>query len=291
MRLHLTPSLCTLLLLGGAVSSVHAQSKPAKAGEEVALPIFNNASGKIEAVLYLEPTGQPNTGARWRFGRNTLDAAFGLSSGDSLALLCDRKTGIANAIDNLDGGNCMLGALGNGLDDNGSKRTTFSTGLSRPGGKAVLTLGKGRDTLPAWLTPSGRSNGKVEQNDLTFHGQKNVGRNGMVSIAGTTAKARLVSAENVPGLADQWNTKSLSVGGGVGAFSASIVGRVVAVPGTPEKWEGLGLGLTWRTPWSGQLSVGAENVVTRGKNPFSPGNKPADEEDSTIPYVRYEQDL
>ena len=289
MRLHLTPSLCTLLLLGGAVSSVHAQSKPAKAGEEVALPIFNNASGKIEAVLYLEPTGQPNTGARWRFGRNTLDAAFGLSSGDSLALLCDRKTGIANAIDNLDGGNCMLGALGNGLDDNGSKRTTFSTGLSRPGGKAVLTLGKGRDTLPAWLTPSGRSNGKVEQNDLTFHGQKNVGRNGMVSIAGTTAKARLVSAENVPGLADQWNTKSLSVGGGVGAFSASIVGRVVAVPGTPEKWEGLGLGLTWRTPWSGQLSVGAENVVTRGKNPFSAGNADADE--GTVPYVRYEQDL
>lgn len=290
MRLDLSSLLCALLLLTGAAGHAHAQSKPVKAGEEIALPIYNNASGKIEAVLYLEPTGQTSTGARWQFGRNTLDAAFGLQSGDSLALLCDRKTGISSAIGNLDG-NCLLGALGNGLDDNGSKRANISTAFSRPGGKAILTLGKGRDTLPAWLTPSGKANAQFEQNNLTLVGQKNVGRNGVVSIAGTTAKARLVSTDTVPGLADQWNTKSLSVGGGVGAFSANIVGRVIAVPGSPEKWEGLGLGLTWRTPWSGQLSVGAENVVTRGKNPFSPGNKTADEEDSTIPYVRYEQDL
>lgn len=287
MRSHLSPLLCGLLLLTGAAGHAHAQSK---AGDEVALPIWNNASGKVEAVLYLEPTGETSTGARWHFGRNTLDAALGLADGDSLALLCDRKTGISSAIGNLDG-NCMLGALGDGLDDNGSKRANFSTTFSRPGGKAMLTLGKGRDTLPAWLTPSGKTSAKFEQNDLTFLGQKNIGRNGVVSIAGTTAKARLVRTASVPGLADQWNTKSISVGGGVGAFSANIVGRVIAVPGRPEKWEGLGLGLTWRTPWSGQLSVGAENVVTRGKNPFSPGNKPTDDEDGTIPYVRYEQDL
>jgi len=47
--------------------------------------------------------------------------------------------------------------------------------------------------------------------------------------------------------------------------------------------------LTWRTPWSGQLTVGAENVVTRGKNPFAPRNESTDE--GTVPYVRYEQDL
>ena len=64
---------------------------------------------------------------------------------------------------------------------------------------------------------------------------------------------------------------------------------MVDVPGQPGKWEGLGLGLTWRTPWSGQLTVGAENVVTRGKNPFSPTNGDSDE--GTVPYVRYEQGL
>ena len=36
-------------------------------------------------------------------------------------------------------------------------------------------------------------------------------------------------------------------------------------------------------------TVGAENVVTRGKNPFAPSNLNDDE--GTVPYVRYEQDL
>ena len=75
-----------------------------------------------------------------------------------------------------------------------------------------------------------------------------------------------------------------------GAFRANVFGRVVEVPGQPGKWEGFGVGLTWRTPWSGQLSVGAENVVTRGKNPFAPPTAKGEEE-GTVPYVRYQQDL
>ena len=67
-----------------------------------------------------------------------------------------------------------------------------------------------------------------------------------------------------------------------------MFGRVIEVPGQPGKWEGFGVGLTWRTPWSGQLSVGADNVVTRGKNPFAPSKG---EEEGTVPYVRYQQDL
>ncbi|MNN94401.1 hypothetical protein D3C81_2130140 [compost metagenome] len=88
---------------------------------------------------------------------------------------------------------------------------------------------------------------------------------------------------------DRWDSKSLTIGAGYGNFSGNIIGRVVDVPGQPGKWEGLGVGLTWRTPWSGQLTVGAENVVTRGKNPFAPRNESTDE--GTVPYVRYEQDL
>jgi hypothetical protein len=90
-------------------------------------------------------------------------------------------------------------------------------------------------------------------------------------------------------LVNEWDSKSLTVGGGYGPFSANIIGRVVDAPGKPGKWEGLGLGLTWRTPWSGQLTVGAENVITRGKNPFAPRNESNDE--GTVPYVRYQQDL
>jgi len=282
MRLRLR-NLLPSLVLALAATGAHAQSAPADSS--TVLPVWNHATGKVEALLLLEPASEANIGARLRFSESALDATFGLSAGDSLGLLCDRKAGISAAIGNL-ANHCMLAALG---DDGvgGSRRASLGLGLSRPGSKVGFTLGKGEDTLPAWLSPNGRS--RVEQTDLTVFGKKNIGREGFVTIGGTVAKARLVPAADAPVLADRWNARSLSVGGGVGAFSGNIVGRVVDVPGQQSQWQGLGLGLSWRTPWSGQLTVGADNIVTRGKNPFS---MPADAEDKgAVPYVRYEQDL
>ncbi len=278
-----------LLLASGVATDAHAQKasrKPAADPQATALPIWNN-DGKVEAVLLLEPTGQAEAGARWRLGRNSLTTAFGLESGDELGLVCNRKAGVVGNIGNL-ASHCMLATLGDDDDATTSQRVSASAILSRPGGKLGLSAGTGRDTLPAWLS-SGRGTGRVEQNDLTVFGQKNIGREGFVSIGGAVAKATLVPASDLPALADRWNSRSLSVGGGYGPFSANIIGRVIDVPGQPGKFEGLGLGLTWRTPWSGQLTVGAENVITRGKNPFSLTNENADE--GTVPYVRYEQDL
>ena len=103
--------------------------------------------------------------------------------------------------------------------------------------------------------------------------------------------ARLIPLADAPiAVANQWDSKSFSVGGGYGAFSANVIGRVVDAPGNNSAWQGLGLGITWRTPWSGQLTIGAENVITRGKNPFAP-NAASTGSDGTVPYVRYEQDL
>jgi hypothetical protein len=278
-----------LLLASGVAADAHAQNKASRrpgSDAKTALPILNN-SGKVEAVLLLEPTGETAAGARWRMGQNTLDAAFGLDRGDALGLVCNRNAGIVGTIGNL-AAHCMLATLGDDDEATGSDRIGASAVLSRPGGKLGLSAGTGRDTLPAWLS-SGRAASRIEQNDLTVFGQKNIGREGFVSIGGAVAKATLVPASDLPALADRWNSRSLSVGGGYGPFSANIIGRVVDVPGQPGKWEGLGLGLTWRTPWSGQLTVGAENVITRGKNPFSLSSENADE--GTVPYVRYEQDL
>ena len=274
-----------LLLAFGVAAGAHAQSRtPPLKRDSTVLPVWNNISGKVEAVLLLEPTGEASAGARWKLGNNTLGAAFGLEAGDSLGLVCNRQNGAVSSIGNLIS-NCAVAEL---TDDNdgSSQRISAGAALTRPGGKLGISAGTGRDTLPAWL--SSNPGARVEQNDLAVFGQKNIGREGFVRIGGAVARARLVPIADVPAMADRWNSKSLSVGGGFGAFSANIVGRVVDVPGQPEKWEGLGLGLTWRTPWSGQLTVGAENVVTRGKNPFSPGS---DSDEGTVPYVRYEQDL
>lgn len=277
-----------LLLAIGMATGAHAQSpdKPATRNDATVLPVWNNTSGKLEAVLLLEPTGSAANGARWRVGRTTLDAAFGLDAGDTLGLVCDRKTGLASAIGNL-ANHCMLAALDQDAR-NGSRQAKVGASLSRAGGKLALAVGKGRDTLPAWLSPNGGIS-QLDQNTLTVYGEKNIGREATVSIGGTWARARLIPAGDVPALADRWSSQSLTVGAGLGDFSANIVGRVVDTPNDPGRWEGLGVGLTWRTPWSGQLTVGAENVVTRGKNPFAPSNSDSDE--GTIPYVRYEQDL
>ena len=280
MRRSLRQRLCIALIAFVAAAGAHAQSR-SKDGT-VELPVWNQATGKVEAVLLLEPT-QSSIGIRKQFSEGALDTAFGLDAGDSLGLLCDRKTGVAAAISNL-ANHCLLASLDEPTD---SRHINATTAFSTTAGRVGLSIGTGQETLPAWLSPNARA--RVEQHDVAVFGQKNIGREGFVSIGGAVAKARLVPASDLPALADRWNSKSLTVGGGFGPFSANIVGRVVDVPGQPGKWEGLGLGLTWRTPWSGQLTVGAENVITRGKNPFSLTNDNADE--GTVPYVRYEQDL
>ncbi|MGN6112876.1 MAG: hypothetical protein ACTHOC_07690 [Luteimonas sp.] len=276
----------TALLLFCAAGAA-AQSHRATA-QSTWLPVWNNTSGKLEAYLVLEPADEsPQVASRWRFGNNSLEATYGLQAGDSLALLCNGKAGLAGALPSLPH-NCMLAALGNGLDDGGSRRATASAAFVRGSAKVGVAAGSGRDTLPSWLVP-GAPRSQVDVNDLTVFAQKNIRSQGYVSIAGTVAKARLVPAsEASPELADRWSSKSVTFGGGYGAFGASIVGHVLDTPGQ-SAFSGLGLGLTWRTPWSGQLTVGADNVVTRGKNPFSASS--ADTQDGAVPYVKYEQDL
>ena len=285
MRIRLTPIAAAVLALAFASGAVQAQSKARR--DSAVVPVLNKDSGKLEAVLYLEPaTTSTGAGARWRFGRTTLEATYGVQSGDSLALICDRQSGMSSAIGQL-ADNCVMATLDGNAANGASRHSSAGASISRGGGKVGVAVGSGRDSLPAWLSPNQR-NGKVESSDFSLLAEKNIGREAYVSVGGTVARARLVPASDVPQLADQWNTRSLSIGGGYGSFGANIVGRVVNVPGESTVWKGLGLGLTWRTPWSGQLSVGADNVVTRGKNPFSTTGS---QDDGTVPYVRYQQDL
>jgi hypothetical protein len=88
----------------------------------------------------------------------------------------------------------------------------------------------------------------------------------------------------------------LSFGVDHGPLSGSLVGRTlrpqVGIPGSfsPDKrWSSIDLGVTWRLPWRGELSVGAQNLWSSG----TPLNTPAGPEpdQSRTPYVQYHQDL
>lgn len=284
MARHSARLMTALLLAFGLAAGAHAQVKR----DQTVLPVVDHSSGKVQAYLLLEPTAEGNRGsARWRAGGSSLDATFGLEAGNSLALLCNQRSGVFSAVGSLVD-NCQLASLGE-VDSN--RRTSATAAFHRPGGGFGVSVGQGNERLPAWLSRAGsaQENPQLDLNDLTVFAQKNIGDAAYVTIAGTVAKATLIPFSEAPAdISDRWSSKSVSVGGGYGAFSANVIGRVIETPGQP-RFEGLGLGVTWRTPWSGQLTVGAENVVTRGRNPFSPNGETTDE--GAVPYVRYEQDL
>lgn len=84
---------------------------------------------------------------------------------------------------------------------------------------------------------------------------------------------------------------ALGFGISQGNLSGTIVGRVIDSTGTVlpgQRWTLLDIGLSWRTPWQGQLSVGTrsylapKNDVPKSESEIAP---------SRVPYVQYRQDL
>lgn len=278
MAKHLSKLLCTVLLLTSTMA--HGQG----AADGTVLPIWDPA-GRLEGLLLLEPSAR--AGARWRFGDSTLDATFGLEDHQTLGLICDRQAGGGGLIGQLSS-HCLLAAR----DPAGMRhdaRFNIGATLADSDSRLGVTVGHGSAPLPAWLSPN-RPQDRIKQNTLTVHQQTRLGNEATVVIGGAIAHARLVDATERPDLAQRWNSGSLMIGAGYGDFTARIVGRVIdGEKNTQGNWETIGLGVTWRTPWSGQLTVGAENVVTRGKNPFALDN--GEKDDGVVPYVRYEQDL
>lgn len=88
----------------------------------------------------------------------------------------------------------------------------------------------------------------------------------------------------------------LDVGMNYGAFSGNVTGRVNRLnetPGYPNSyWSGIDIGVSWRTPWRGQLTVGARNVVSKSDEGDAPAAaRVLDDTSARTPYVRYKQDL
>ncbi len=84
-----------------------------------------------------------------------------------------------------------------------------------------------------------------------------------------------------------------------GPFTGNVSGHVqrASGPGLPGSgnglWSGLDLGVSWRTPWRGELTVGARNLVSKGEDVLLPNPEAAsiDRTSTRTPYVRYKQDL
>ncbi|HEY2394884.1 MAG TPA: hypothetical protein VGH81_02730 [Rudaea sp.] len=92
------------------------------------------------------------------------------------------------------------------------------------------------------------------------------------------------------------NQAAVTFGLRYGSFSGNVTGHVLgpvdAFNGN-SRWAGLDIGLSWRTPWQGQLSVGTQNLWSSGMLPSlnEPGAREVDSNQARVPYVQYHQDL
>lgn len=165
----------------------------------------------------------------------------------------------------------------------GSDSTPNSARLPRivPGGTPGLSSG-----LPLASFDS--------STQLNARGRLALGANNGIDLGASVGRVRLLPG-NLLGI-NSLDQKALSFGVDHGPISGTIVGRTLqpdaALPGayTPDRrWSSIDLGVTWRLPWQGSLSIGAQNLWSSG----APANTPAGPEpdQSRTPYVQYHQDL
>ena len=321
----LRPIVATLLSIAALSAMAQAPAPlvlPADQSNTTALPIIRN--NQVEGFLLIESgAGTPARSSLDRIlGRS---ASPGVGAGINIPLDNGRRIGTSLTLESnptvglLCEGNSVSRSFGSlaqhCLVANLAPNPTLPLAYSRPGVRAEARLEGDRSALtaslglnrfnvetplalPGTLPGTGPSdvllslNGaEFEQENIGLVGELKVGESGWVSIGGTLARARIVPASQLPGgVRPEWNTGTLSLGGGVGNFGGEVIGRVIEVPGSSNTFSNVGLGVTWRAPWRARLSVGAENLATRGKNPFSAAEKD-DDESSRVPYIRYEQDL
>ncbi len=130
---------------------------------------------------------------------------------------------------------------------------------------------------------------------LNAHGRVALDSKSGIDLGASVGRIRLLPG-NALGV-NSLDQKALSFGVDRGPLSGSVVGRTMqptaGIPGAglnPERrWSSIDLGVTWRLPWQGELSIGAQNVWSSGNAVNTPVGPEPDQ--SRTPYVQYHQDL
>lgn len=285
-----------------APGSPHTSSMP--------VPVWNRDSGELQAVLWIDTStlsgndiGTPALGTRWSRRDGSLSGSLAARIEPRYGLLCGSTDDSAGA-GTLDD-NCLVAQLARPAAlTNGQLTAQVGTRIGRSEWTGFSSIRRSStDSLlpgtsltlatPELAPLSGLPGVGFEQNDLGIVGDLKIGEQGWIRLGGSVARARLLPANSmlIGGVAPRWNSRTLSVGGGYGAIGGEVVGRVVRVPGAQESYGTLGLGLTWRTPWAGRLTVGAQNLMSTGENPVAPRAEVDERDEGRVPYVRYQQDL
>ncbi|NCT66936.1 MAG: hypothetical protein GXC76_04735 [Rhodanobacteraceae bacterium] len=290
-------------------------------GEPV-LPIWSGENGQLLAVIALPRSwaGSPidpvpgqgaeasvwrlaggidassGGGLRWQFGNGLrADATFGqyLASTTPSCLACDMPASSRWTRSSL-GGSLGLGwtSADGGLDLSYGLSWLQTQGSGPAFGNRFGGLPLAEGAVPVLTLPEASSAFALDrENGLYARGRWQFHPGATLDIGASYARGSLSALGGLgrPGPSIDLDQLSLSLGLDAGSLRGAVVGHVLssddpALAG--KRWTTLDLGVSWRTPWSGELSVGAQNLWS------APLNSPRDAENQArTPYIQYRQDL
>jgi hypothetical protein len=154
-------------------------------------------------------------------------------------------------------------------------------------GSSVLPLFPAGSALPTLVLPGAL--GRVDSSsELGARGRWDLGGNYGIDLGASMGHLRLLP--DAEGNRNSYSQAALSLGLDRGPFSGNITGRLFTPQqpsvGALQRYTSIDLGVTWRTPWQGELRVGTQNLWT---TPPVTGDEA--ENQARVPYVQYHQDL
>lgn len=256
------------------------------------IPVWNVHSGQIEALLVLE---QATPGRPWVRARGAQKQAAGGQTGKAvnldsgMAIFCAGQSNAFNQLALLD--TCQLGKKSTRYPAINSPGLETQAMLQRKTGAAELGLigisSSQRRLLATEFDTFSTSGGRITPTPKASEG--------WVSINGNLSRAKLIPASQFPkGVPTEWDRDVLEIPARERAISGEVVGNVVTIPGQDSNLQSIGAGVSWKTPWKGKVSVGAEGLLSQGRSSLDSASvAPITDQriDGVRPYVRVEIDL
>jgi hypothetical protein len=163
---------------------------------------------------------------------------------------------------------------------------------SQNGGASLGRLSVGSAFIPVLTPPDALSYSIDGEASVYARGRWQFERGPAFDVAASYGRSHLSQVSGLPNAfapGVDLDQLSLSLGLDAGSLRGAVVGHVLSSDDpllAGKKWTSLDLGVSWRMPWSAELSVGAQNLWS------APLNSPRDAENQArTPYIQYRQDL
>jgi hypothetical protein len=303
MRRHLVTLLLILLPFAAAGQSASSDSAMAErllaqspdqmteVEPGVLVPLWRGADGRLLALKADRSTGADALRRNAPLSLRVVDATSVMTTGLQYGL-GPRLQAHAQISENswaANQGSRILGSEVGATYDAGRYSLGLSVGATSTPDNNVLPR-----VLPGAAPGVDGLTGFDSSSQLNARGRLALGNKSGIDLGASVGRIHLLPG-NLLGV-NTLDQKALSFGVDHGPLSGVLIGRTMQPqPGIPgnfsadKRWNSIDLGVTWRLPWRGSLSVGAQNLWSSG----TPANTPAGPEpdQSRTPYVQYHQDL